>query len=318
MPRPENVPMQAGVAGWDSIANDNFSKILDTPYPIPLHSGDQTDLEATYPAASYDKCWVFVEHTVDGWTIYESDGTNWAQKEFGGASGGALAPIMLVLGDETTTITTGAAKLTFRIPDDFTLTAIFASLSTASSSGDPQIDVNLTGTGSIFSTPITIDANEKTSLTAVTPPVITTDAFSQDDEITVDIDAAGTGAKGLKIYMIGTYNNILVDYSLSEKLQGYDWHDGKPIYRKTIAMSLPNNNTITQAHSITTIDEVVKMEGRYQSAAGTWRTLPRVGIASLLTDLIELFADGTNVYLRSTGNHSAGTDGKVDIYYTKT
>ena len=73
-----------------------------------------------------------------------------------------------------------------------------ASLSTASSSCTPAVNIQKNGT-TIFSTTLTIDANEKTSVTAATTAVLSTTTFADDDEITMDIDTAGTGAKGLKV-----------------------------------------------------------------------------------------------------------------------
>jgi hypothetical protein len=110
--------------------------------------------------------------------------------------------IVVAISDETTAITTGNAKVTFRMPFAMTLTAVRASLSTASTSGTPTFDINESGT-TILSTKITIDANEKTSTTAATPPVISDSALADDAEMTIDIDTAGTGAKGAKIYLIG-------------------------------------------------------------------------------------------------------------------
>jgi hypothetical protein len=71
-------------------------------------------------------------------------------------------------------------------------------LATASTSGLPTVNIKKNGT-TIFSTTLTIDANEKTSTTAATPAVLSTTTFADDDEITMDIDVAGTGAKGLKV-----------------------------------------------------------------------------------------------------------------------
>jgi hypothetical protein len=105
--------------------------------------------------------------------------------------------------DETTDITTGDAKVTFRAPFAFTIHKIpRASLSTASSSGLPEVDIR-NGADSIFSTKLTIDANETTSTTATTAAVLDTDhtAVSDAAEIKIDIDTAGTGAKGLKVYL---------------------------------------------------------------------------------------------------------------------
>lgn len=110
--------------------------------------------------------------------------------------------ICIAISDETTAITTGTAKVTFRMPYAFTLSAVRASLSTASSSGTPTFDINEAGT-TILSTKLTIDANEKTSTTAATAAVISDTALADDAEITIDIDTAGTGAKGAKIYLIG-------------------------------------------------------------------------------------------------------------------
>lgn len=110
--------------------------------------------------------------------------------------------IVIAISDETTAITTGTAVVTFRMPFAMTLTAVRASLSTASTSGTPTFDINEGGT-TILSTKITIDANEKTSTTAATAPVISDTALADDAEMTIDVDVAGTGAKGAKIYLIG-------------------------------------------------------------------------------------------------------------------
>lgn len=109
--------------------------------------------------------------------------------------------------DEATDLATGVAQVTFRMPYAMTLNAgsagVRASLGTASSSGLVTVDINESGT-TILSTKITVDANERTSTTAATPAVVSDQALADDAEITVDIDTAGTGAKGLKIWLIGT------------------------------------------------------------------------------------------------------------------
>lgn len=121
------------------------------------------------------------------------------------ASGGSNPTECLIIpvGDETTSITTGTAKVTFRMPYAFTLSAVRASLTTVSSSGIPTVDINENGT-TILSTKLTIDENEKTSTTAATAAVISDASLADDAEITIDIDVAGTGAKGLKVTLIGS------------------------------------------------------------------------------------------------------------------
>lgn len=117
----------------------------------------------------------------------------------------AADPVVLAVAvsDETTAITTGTAKVTFRMPFAMTVTAVRASLATASTSGAPTFDINEGGT-SILGTKLSIDANEKTSTTAASAATITDSALADDAEITIDIDTAGTGAKGAKVYLIGT------------------------------------------------------------------------------------------------------------------
>jgi hypothetical protein len=89
------------------------------------------------------------------------------------------------------------------MPFAMTLTAIRASLTTVSSSGIPTVDIKESGT-TILSTLLTIDATEKTSVTAATPVVISDTSLADDAEITIDITVAGTGSKGLKVCFIGT------------------------------------------------------------------------------------------------------------------
>jgi hypothetical protein len=123
-------------------------------------------------------------------------------------SGNFATPFELVVAasDESTALTTGTAKITFRMPRAVTLTAVRASLTTAQASGNIfTVDINEGGT-SILSTKLTIDNTEKTSTTAATSPVISDTALADDAEITIDIDQIGNGtAKGLKVMLIGTY-----------------------------------------------------------------------------------------------------------------
>ena len=129
---------------------------------------------------------------------YKSSAQVWENKPF-------PIEIQLAASDETTALTTGTNKVTFRLPVQFTLTAVRASLTTAQASGSIfTVDINESGT-SILSTKLTIDNTEKTSTTAATPAVISDTALADDAEITIDIDQIGNGtATGLKITLIGT------------------------------------------------------------------------------------------------------------------
>jgi hypothetical protein len=108
--------------------------------------------------------------------------------------------MVVALSDEATALTTGTAVMTFRAPFAMTLTSIPRAFdSTASSSGIPTVDIKKNGTTILGANKLTIDATEKTSVTAVTATSLATTTVADDDEITFDITTAGTGTKGLKV-----------------------------------------------------------------------------------------------------------------------
>lgn len=109
----------------------------------------------------------------------------------------------VALSDETTAITTGVGKAYIRSPFAMTLTGVRANLNTASSSGIPTVDINVNGS-TVLSTKLTIDVSELTSVTAAVPAVISSASIADDDQISFDVDVAGTGAKGLKVWLYGT------------------------------------------------------------------------------------------------------------------
>lgn len=96
MARPTRQTIDNGTNAWDSKVNTNFQNLFNRPLPVALHTGDESDLESTFPAAQYDKCLIWVEHTVDGWTLYYSDGTIWDVLTTGGGGGGGPMSIQSV------------------------------------------------------------------------------------------------------------------------------------------------------------------------------------------------------------------------------
>jgi hypothetical protein len=114
------------------------------------------------------------------------------------------------IGDESTAITSGNAKITTRAPCAFELTEVRGSLTTAQPGGSIlTFDVNI-ASASVFSTRLTIDNNETTSTTAATAAVLTSSVVSVTDDslITVDFDQVGTsGATGVKLALIGYKRN---------------------------------------------------------------------------------------------------------------
>lgn len=115
--------------------------------------------------------------------------------------------MMFAVGDETTALTAGAGKLTFRMPYDFNLATtggVRASVTTAPTGAALVVDINEGGT-TILSTKLSIDATEKTSTTAATPAVVSDAVLAYDAEITIDIDQVGSSVAGagLKVYFLG-------------------------------------------------------------------------------------------------------------------
>jgi hypothetical protein len=103
------------------------------------------------------------------------------------------------LGDETSVITAGTFKRVWYVPFDFRLEEVAAFLKTAQTSGsiytvDIQVDSEGSpGLSSIFSTKLTIDNNERTSLTAATPNVLRTRLLRKGQRVVFNVDQIGNG-----------------------------------------------------------------------------------------------------------------------------
>jgi len=107
---------------------------------------------------------------------------------------------VIACSDDTTALTTGTAKVTFRMPSAGTLTAVKATVTTAPVGSALIVDINEAGT-TLLSTKLSIDDGEKTSSTAATPPVLRDSALADDAEITIDIDQVGSGTAGAGLKM---------------------------------------------------------------------------------------------------------------------
>lgn len=105
--------------------------------------------------------------------------------------------------DLTSSITAGVSLGFYPSPRAFTLTGVRAEVLESSSSGVITIDIKLNGT-SIFSTLLTIDTAETTSVTATIPAVLSTTAIPDGGRLTADVVTGGTGAKGLVLTLFGT------------------------------------------------------------------------------------------------------------------
>lgn len=104
---------------------------------------------------------------------------------------------------DTAALATGEALFTWSIPHDVnraTLVEAHAYVIVVSSSGKPTIQVRNRTTGfDMLLTPITIDVSESSSYTASVPSLIdpANAVVRRDNQIGIDVDAAGTGTLGL-------------------------------------------------------------------------------------------------------------------------
>jgi hypothetical protein len=195
---------QVGGAILTVDVNENGASILSTK--LTIDNGEKGSTTAATPVVISDTSLADdAEITVDIDQV--GDGTAKGLKVYligYPTSGDSTQAIFIACSDESTALTTGTAKVTFRMPYAFTLSGVRASLTTAQGGGSIfTVDINEGGV-SVLSTKLTIDNAEKSSLTAAAAPVISDGSLADDAEVTIDIDQVGDGtAKGLKVVLIG-------------------------------------------------------------------------------------------------------------------
>ena len=193
----------ANITDFDTeVANNSAVAANTAKVSNATHTGDVTGSTVlTIANDAVDIPMLSATGTPSSSTFLRGDNT-WATPAGAGAENEA---IIVAIGDETTAITTGTGKRTFRLPFAMTLTEVRASVTTAPTGSAITIDINESGT-SVLSTKLTIDATEKTSETAATAAVISDSSLADDAEITIDFDGVGStiAGAGVKVTLIGT------------------------------------------------------------------------------------------------------------------
>lgn len=158
------------------------------------------DVTAAWQFVSPKSGWlVFV---VDESNYYRFDGSAWV-------SGIVTIPQVkqsLVINLTAAPLAVGTSLATYHVPFAFTLKKVLVGLDTAQTTG-PLLTFNVRkNAGTLFSTKLTVDNNERTSATATTAAVLVVadTPLVEGDEITVDVDQIGAaGAAGAKVYLVG-------------------------------------------------------------------------------------------------------------------
>jgi hypothetical protein len=118
---------------------------------------------------------------------------------------GSPIEIGLAISDETTNLTVGTSKISFRIPRAMTLTLVRLNVNTAPTGAALIVDLKQGGT-TVFSTKPQIDISALTSVGSAVTQVISTPTLTDNALMTVDISQIGStiAGAGLKIWLLGT------------------------------------------------------------------------------------------------------------------
>ncbi|TXH53724.1 MAG: hypothetical protein E6Q97_12510 [Desulfurellales bacterium] len=114
---------------------------------------------------------------------------------------GDITALQYQLFGEGDTVTAGVAAA-WRVP--YALEALYlrASLTTASSGGAVVLDVLANGVSVFGANKLTIDEGALSSYTSVDPPAFDVQYIEDDAELTFNVTDDGTGAEGLKAYLV--------------------------------------------------------------------------------------------------------------------
>jgi hypothetical protein len=164
----------------------------DEPHDHPLDAIPDHDHDVTVVPAYYAICWIIRTGLVVAVPPDLGDVITLP-------SAGLFRSIPFACSDEITPIAVATNLTEVPATTSLTATKVKVSLRTASSSGDVQVNVRVNGVA-MTASPIVIPAGVK----VVNATILAVTNVVEDQPCTVDVVAAGTGARGLKVAIIGT------------------------------------------------------------------------------------------------------------------
>jgi hypothetical protein len=138
--------------------------------------------------------------------------------------GDDLITIIRDIGTDATAVTSGTNKASFHMPCAMELMYARGTVVTPSSSGSVVFDINENGASIFGANKLTVDQGDTSSYLSSEPPDYDNITLSDDALITVDVDSAGTGAVGAKVWLVGRYTTeaLSLSYTITDPMEVAD------------------------------------------------------------------------------------------------
>lgn len=187
---------------------------------------------------------------------------------------------IIVASDETTALTTGSAKVTFRAPQTMTLTKVKASVTTAPSGAALTVDINDAGT-SILSTKITIDAE-----TSATGTVTIAGASGSIDSIEVNSVEIMSAAENFDTDLATTATAIAANITANTSTPNYTATAVDEVITITAVTEGTGSNgfTVVTTGTTMTATDVNMSGGTTEKTSETAATPPVISKSLILSD----------------------------------
>lgn len=108
------------------------------------------------------------------------------------------------------------------------------------------------------------------------------------------------------------------NYSTTERSTGFTWVDGKTIYKKTVNFgTLPNATTKNVNHNISSISNIINIEGFAKYTTGVTIFIPNVNTYAVGGN-VSISVSATQISIDTGNTDRSGASAYITLYYTKT